>query len=365
MRRVGRSRSSMGFTLIELLVVIAIIAVLISLLRPAVQSAREAARRAQCTNNLKQLGLAVHNYIDVNGVMPMGSWSMLPPGDPSNTACGNGRHEVSALVALLPFYEQGPIYNAYNSQVHYAGNDSTSSANYTLSGIGVGTIWCPSDPSIVGATYDLYYWDLSDGRKFNMKYTSYKGNAGTYAAPGRYDSPYYTNCACPFSQMQSQGNGVFNYYSKTSLASITDGTSNTLMFGEAAWGRLGAGRDSEQQEWQWWTSGNYGDSLFLSLFPANPQRRVGDFGNITGINTSIYVLAASSFHPGGVNFGMCDGSVRFIKDSISIAPFDPTTGLPLGLTFNNCTYAMTLNPWGTYQQLSTKSGGEVISADSY
>ena len=364
MRRPRLLRASTGFTLIELLVVIAIIAVLIALLLPAVQSAREAARRAQCTNNLKQLGLAVHNYIDVHGVMPMGSWAMLPPGDPSNTACGNGRHETSALVQLLPFYEQAQVYNAWNSNVHYAGNDPASSSNLTLSGTGVNTLWCPSDPAISGATYDLYYWDLSDGRKWNMYYTSYKGNAGTFPTPGRYDCPYWPDSSCPFSQMQGQANGVFNYYSKTSIANITDGTSNTLLFGEAAWGRLGAGRDSEQQEWQWWTSGNYGDSLFLSLFPMNPQRRVGDDGGIRGINTSIYVLAASSLHPGGCNFGMCDGSVRFIKDTISIAPFDPTTGLPVALTFTNCTYAMNA-PWGTYQQLSTRAGGEVISSDQY
>jgi prepilin-type N-terminal cleavage/methylation domain-containing protein/prepilin-type processing-associated H-X9-DG protein len=355
---------SSGFTLIELLVVIAIIAVLISLLLPAVQSAREAARRAQCTNNLKQLGLAAHNYMDVHGVLPMGSWAMRPPGDPSNTACGNGRHEVSVLVAMSPFYEQAQVYNAYNSQVHYAGNDPASSSNITLSGVGISTLWCPSDPAISGATYDLYYWDLSDGRPFNMRYTSYKGNAGIYPAPGRYDCPYYPDSSCPFSQMQGQANGVFNYYSKTSIGSITDGTSNTLLFGEAAWGRLGAGRDSEQQEWQWWTSGNYGDSLFLSMFPSNPQKRVGDDGGIRGINTSIYVLATSSLHPGGCNFAMCDGSVRFIKDTISIAPFDPSTGIPLGLTFTNCTYTMA-NQWGTYQQLSTRNGGEVISADAY
>ena len=289
---------------------------------------------------------------------------MRPPGDPSNTACGNGRHEVSILLAMAPFYEQAQVYNAYNAQVHYAGNDPASSSNITLSGVGISTLWCPSDPAISGATYDLYYWDLSDGRKFNMRYTSYKGNAGIYPAPGRYDCPYYPDSSCPFSQMQGQANGVFNYYSKTSIGSITDGTSNTLLFGEAAWGRLGAGRDSEQQEWQWWTSGNYGDSLFLSMFPSNPQKRVGDDGGIRGINTSIYVLATSSLHPGGCNFAMCDGSVRFIKDTISIAPFDPSTGIPLGLTFTNCTYTMA-NQWGTYQQLSTRNGGVVISADSY
>ena len=239
-----------------------------------------------------------------------------------------------------------------------------SSANLTLSATGISTLWCPSDPAISGATYDLYYWDLSDGRPWNMRYTSYKGNAGIYPSPGRYDCPYFADSSCPFSQAQGQANGIFNYYSKTSISSITDGTSNTLLFGESAWGRLGAGRDSEQQEWQWWTSGNYGDSLFLSMFPSNPQKRVGDDGNIRGINTSIYVLATSSLHPGGCNFAMCDGSVRFIKDTISIAPFDPSTGIPLGLNFTNCAYTMT-NQWGTYQQLSTRAGGEVVSSDSY
>jgi len=364
MRKPRFIHRSSGFTLIELLVVIAIIAVLISLLLPAVQSAREAARRAQCTNNLKQLGLAAHNYMDVNGVLPMGSWAMRPPGDPGNTSCTGGRHEVSVFVAMLPFYEQAQVFNAYNSNVHYAGNDPASASNLTLSATGIGALWCPSDPAITGAQYDLYYWVLSDGRPFNMRYTSYKGNAGTYPTPGRYDCPYYPDSACPFTQMQGQANGVFNYYSKASIASITDGTSNTLLFGESAWGKLGAGRDGGQQEWQWWTSGNYGDTLFLSMFPSNPQKRVGDFGSLSGINTTVFILATSSLHPGGCNFAMCDGSVRFIKDTVSVAPFDPSTGLPTGLTFTGCNYNMA-TPWGIYQQLSTRSGGEVVSSDAY
>ena len=108
--------------------------------------------------------------------------------------------------------------------------------------------------------------------------------------------------SCPFSQIQGQGNGALNFYSKTSIVSIIDGTSNTFLFGEAAWGRLGAGRDSERQEWQWWTSGSYGDSMFIILFPPNSQRRVGDFGGVPGINTSIYVLAASSSPSRGQQF---------------------------------------------------------------
>ena len=111
-----RRRSARGFTLIELLVVIAIIAVLIALLLPAVQAAREAARRAQCTNNLKQLGLAVMNYESANGVFPIGSFLMPPPGDPFATAPGSGRHEHGILIRLLPYYEQAPLYNAFNSE---------------------------------------------------------------------------------------------------------------------------------------------------------------------------------------------------------------------------------------------------------
>jgi prepilin-type N-terminal cleavage/methylation domain-containing protein/prepilin-type processing-associated H-X9-DG protein len=360
MRKIPVSKARLGFTLIELLVVIAIIAVLISLLLPAVQSAREAARRAQCVNNLKQMGLAAHNYLDVNGVLPLGSWAMPAPGDPFAAPC-SGRHEASLQLALLPYMEQAQIYNIYNSNVHYAGNDPASAANITLNGVGVSTLWCPSDSAITGAQYNLYYWDLPQ-IKFFMRYTSYKGNAGTYFTPGRYDDPACPTC--PFSQLLGQANGVFSYYSKTSLGQITDGTSNTFLFAEHAWGKLGAGRDSAQQEWNWWTSGNYGDTMFTTLYPSNPQKRVSDIGVSFGINTSIFVAAASSFHPGGLNVAMCDGSVRFLKDTVSIAPFDPGNFLPLGLTFQNCTYTMT-GQWGVYQQLSTRNGGEVVSADSY
>ena len=112
-------QAARGFTLIELLVVIAIIAVLIALLLPAVQAAREAARRAQCTNNLKQLQLGMMNYESSNGCFPMGSFQMPPPGDPFATAPGSGRHENGYLMRLLPFIEQSPLYNAFNSNVHY------------------------------------------------------------------------------------------------------------------------------------------------------------------------------------------------------------------------------------------------------
>ena len=112
------SRSRSGFTLIELLVVIAIIAVLISLLLPAVQSAREAARRAQCSNNLKQLGLGLANYEGTNSRFPLGGFQMPSPGRPDAVPC-LGQHEHSFLLSLLPFIEQSQIFNAHNFNVGF------------------------------------------------------------------------------------------------------------------------------------------------------------------------------------------------------------------------------------------------------
>src|SRR5262249_32937868 len=140
--RMSRTSSRRGgFTLIELLVVIAIIAVLIALLLPAVQAAREAARRAQCTNNLKQLGLAMANYESANGSFPLGSFHGTGGGDPGWSPC-NGRHEFSFFIALLPFFEQAPLYNSWNANIHFS-----FSPNTTVWGTMVNSLVCPSDPS--------------------------------------------------------------------------------------------------------------------------------------------------------------------------------------------------------------------------
>ena len=137
-----------GFTLIELLVVIAIIAVLIALLLPAVQAAREAARRIQCTNNLKQLGLAMANYESANGSFPLGGFHGTGGGDPGWSPC-NGRHEFSFFVALLPFFEQTPLYNAWNSNIHYS-----FSPNTTVWATVINALVCPSDPEPYIERYD-------------------------------------------------------------------------------------------------------------------------------------------------------------------------------------------------------------------
>jgi prepilin-type N-terminal cleavage/methylation domain-containing protein/prepilin-type processing-associated H-X9-DG protein len=342
----GKRTGSRGFTLIELLVVIAIIAVLIALLLPAVQAAREAARRAQCVNNLKQLALGCHNYESATGVFPLGTYMMPPPGDPSSGP-GSGRHEHSILVRLLPYIEQTQLYNAFNANVHF-----TDPPNSTVQVTGISAIWCPSDGKVSQLDFSNFSW--------GMRFTSYKGNSGTWFSPGRYQDP--SNAA--FGSLIAQANGIFYFYSKVSIAGITDGTSNTMLMSETAYGLENNG---EEVCWAWWNSGNYSDTMFTTLYPMNPQKKTP--GNGTGstgqaINSDIMVSAASSYHSGGANFAFCDGSVKFLKDSIQMNAFNPTTGLPNGITVSNNIYTVTV-PFAVYQALSTRNGGEVISADAF
>ncbi|MGZ3381199.1 MAG: DUF1559 family PulG-like putative transporter [Isosphaeraceae bacterium] len=355
-----RNRPRRGFTLIELLVVIAIIAVLISLLLPAVQSAREAARRAQCTNNLKQLGLAVHNYLSTNSVFPLGSFKK----NELITPCGT-THEQSFLVGLAPYYEQAQVFNAYNFSLHVY-----DYGNQTVHGVGISTLWCPSDPKVSQATDLTTIFTSFQGPPpfpFLMHYNSYKGNSGTWFSPGNADNPGDPS----FSTLLSQSNGLISFFSRNSIASVTDGTSNTLLFAENAYGLLGG---DDAIYFGWWTSGDYGDTMFTTFYPINPQNKIGLNENTNAISIDVFESAASSFHPGGINAGFADGSVRFIKDSINTMPFSQATGAPLGILAGTtrCSAGSapiySLQPgsqFGTWQALSTRACGEVISADSY
>jgi len=351
--RSPRHSARAGFTLIELLVVIAIIAVLIALLLPAVQSAREAARRAQCTNNLKQLGLAMANYESTNGCFPQGSFWIQP------ASLGFAwRHAWSQNVGLLPFFEQSPIFNAFNSNVNIF-----DVQNDTINGIGMSTLWCPSDPLVSADYYGYSYFYML---KFKMN--SYGGNLGYFPSypDARVGNPYgMVPFDSNYQAIQAQTNGIIYYNSSVKIAGITDGTSNTIALGERAFGRLDP---SISYCYMWWASGQLCDSLSTTFYPMNVDKKIANVSDgVAGAQGfSAFLMSFGSFHPGGTNFAFCDGSVHFLKDSISTWPFDPTTGYPLGVTQPGLLFVIAPGTQiGVYQTLSSRNGGEVISSDSY
>jgi prepilin-type processing-associated H-X9-DG protein len=153
------------------------------------------------------------------------------------------------------------------------------------------------------------------------------------------------------------------------LASITDGLSNTMAFSERAHGlfsRTGAPDGFvDFYCYNWWDSGNYGDTQFTTFYPINPWKKLNNtVGDLQ--QGDAYVMAASSFHPGGANFAFADGSVRFVKETINCWPFDSQSGLPTNVTVDaNGFFVLAPGTQSVYQALSTRNGGEVISADSY
>jgi len=351
---VSPRRASRGFTLIELLVVIAIIAVLIALLLPAVQSAREAARRIQCTNNLKQIGLAFHNYHDQNNTFITGEgWSQRSDqGFPQNP-----RRSWGWRLPVLPFIEQTAIYNAmnFNLAVFNAENNNTVIDNQ------ISAYLCPSDPK-VNLRVNKGALGLAGSATTFMRFTSYGGNAGVWF---NLTNPIDWPGMASVNAGAANSNGILFQGSNIGIAHITDGTSNTILAAEWPFGKARQYLD----EWHWWVGYNPADSTFATQYPMNTWNKCNNNGVF---NTALEdQLSAGSFHPGGANFVFCDGSVHFLKDSINTSPINTNTCTITNIQGGNNNWSFIppgtagYAPVGVYQALSTRANGEVISSDGY
>jgi prepilin-type N-terminal cleavage/methylation domain-containing protein/prepilin-type processing-associated H-X9-DG protein len=333
--------SRCGFTLVELLVVIAIIGILVALLLPAIQAAREAARRTQCVNNLKQIGNALHNFHDVNQNLPS---SDRPAG-------ATTLPRIAGLTFMLPYFEQNSIYNAYNQSLNWSGRENSTAVLSKLN-----TLLCPTalnndvldgDPQLIPAApwapnvaaITDYSPTIGVDRRLGTPGLGLVGAAGDTLTTGPWT-------------------GLLPKNVRSRLADATDGLSNTIAFAESAGRPYVYRRGGRQFNSNLLTNrvnaGGWcrpasdfsidGSSLDGSVIPGPCPLNCANGENI-GSQTFPYPYYGSEgtgeafgFHPGGANFLFGDGSVKFLKDSIPIRIF---------------------------ANLVTRAGGEIVSSDAY
>jgi prepilin-type N-terminal cleavage/methylation domain-containing protein len=297
--------SNRGFTLIELLVVIAIIAILIALLLPAVQQAREAARRTQCRNHLKQLALAVHNYESNFGFLPINRY-----GDYGYSSYWNGPYEDSYswswLATILPYIDQGPLWNAANIP-----NVKLKDSSYVATSIPV--FDCPSDMLYGSAVHP----ETSNYLRTNflVGMTNYMGVQGANFCWGDWANPGTAGNSC---EPWEQGDGAIfplNWVRPLRWARFTDGTSNTTMIGEQVYDSNDPGNQNYGLGHAW---AHTVETCAIAAMPINAKHANGTpyvSGDWTGKN------GFSSRHVGGAHFALADGSTRFLSENMALGLF--------------------------------------------
>jgi prepilin-type N-terminal cleavage/methylation domain-containing protein/prepilin-type processing-associated H-X9-DG protein len=303
-RRAREARRRRGFTLIELLVVVAIIGMLVALLLPAVQAAREAARRLQCINNLKQMGLALHHYHEVHGVFPPGGYG----GGLSSPVLWNNPTIVARRLsswgsAILPYLEQAPLYHQINQSFWYVQPENT-----TAGGTVVQAYLCPSNPAA-----SLFKPNGDNANSPPFARNDYAGNYGERALrcfPDRGCQNSYAEGG------DASGRGVIMPQGTivVSVREISDGTTNTIVLGEAPealhglW--IGHKNFLDQSAPLNARYGRGASSPWQSCQAPNKSPNIGKLGCDFG-------QEFHSHHPGGANFLFADGSARFVKETLA------------------------------------------------